>query len=404
MVNKKKNMMYVSNDLGYGAIKGDFDGVSVKQPSVYTKIFSKPSWENIDLTDNSAVENAVKDILENLDVSINDERFLIGNAAIASLKGTVDLQTDSPAGKANGKAAMILPQAYIAGRAIQEAYGREGSDFVVGNPLQVNVTLVTALPISESVGENGEDIRPKYVERFTQKTHNVIVHSLGEDIVVGIKFQNVIVLKEGQIAVNSVIKHGDATLSKKLIEEVKKNYPDKAKIADTLILDSQNYVSIDIGQGTTDMALISDSAVNDASYSINQGFGDILEDTFNQFHHPMITKMESFIKVWNGDTDLGDVAEKIDLQIQKNSEALQTEIISGLTFLFRKTPTVQVIFVFGGGSVPMVERYHLLERIKDRVNSLQSSAVVVWVGKEKAQTMNEEALKKISDYLKSQEK
>ena len=52
----------------------------------------------------------------------------------------------------------------------------------------------------------------------------------------------------------------------------------------------------------------------------------------------------------------------------------------------------------------MVERYRLLERIKDRVNSLQSSAVVVWVGKEKAQTMNEEALKKISDYLKSQEK
>src|SRR5699024_7626632 len=131
--------------------------------------------------------------------------------------------------------------------------------------------------ISESVGENGEDVRPKYVERFTQKTHNVIVHSLGEDIVVGIKFQNVIVLKEGQIAVNSVIKHGDATLSKKLIEEVKKNYPDKAEIADTLILDSPNYVSIDIGQGTTDMALISDSAVNDASYSINQGFGDILE-------------------------------------------------------------------------------------------------------------------------------
>lgn len=140
---------------------------------------------------------------------------------------------------------------------------------------------------------------------------------MGEDIVVGIKFQNVIVLKEGQIAVNSVIKHGDAALAKKLIEEVKKNYPDKAEIADSLILNSKNYVSVDIGQGTTDMALVSDSAVNDASYSINQGFGDILEDTFNQFHHPMITKMESFIKVWNGDTDLGDVAEKIDLQIQK---------------------------------------------------------------------------------------
>lgn len=404
MVNTKKKMMFVSNDLGYGAIKGDFDGAFVKQPSVYTKIFSNPSWENIDLENSSEVEKAVKNILENLDVSINDERFLIGDAAIASLKRTVDLQTDSPAGKANGKSAMILPQAYIAGRAIQEAYEREGNNFVVGNPLQVNVTLVTALPISESIGENGEDIRPKYVERFTKKTHNVIVHSLGEDIVVGIKFQNVVVLKEGQIAVNSAIKHGNANLAKALIEEVKKNYPDKAEIADTLILDSKNYVSIDIGQGTTDMALVSDSAVNDSSYSINQGFGDILEDTFNQFHHPMITKMESFVKVWNGDTDLNDVAEKIDHQIQKNSEALQTEIISGLTFLFRKTPATQVIFIFGGGSVPMVERYNLIERIKDRVKSLQSSAVVVWVGKEKAQTLNEDALKNICDYLKSQEK
>ena len=55
----------------------------------------------------------------------------------------------------------------------------------------------------------------------------------------------------------------------------------KAEIAESLILEGTDYISIDIGQGTTDMALFYNGSVNDFSYSINSGFGNILEDTYN---------------------------------------------------------------------------------------------------------------------------
>lgn len=404
MISKKKNVMYVSNDLGYGVIKAHFDDEPVKQDSVYTQIYSSPTWENIDLTNGDEIDNVIKNLLDKLDVSINDKRYLIGKAALDSLNGTVSLQMDSPNGKANGNSAIILPLAYIAGRAIQKSYYDDSDEFVIGDPIQVNVNLVTALPISESRDENGEDTRPKYVARFTDKIHTVVVHSLGEDIVVRVKFDQVVVLKEGQIAASSAIKHGNNQLAKKLIEQVKQNYPDKAEIAESLILEGTDYISIDIGQGTTDMALFYDGSVNDFSYSINSGFGNILEDTYNQFHNPLITKKEDFVKVWKGQTNLDSLSTEIDEKIQENSNTLQTQIISGLTNLLRKNPATQVIYIFGGGSVPMIERYHLEERIKDRVSSLQSPAVVVWVGKEYAQDLNEIALKNISDYLKAQAK
>ena len=132
MISKKKNVMYVSNDLGYGVIKAQFDDEPVNQDSVYTQIYSSPTWENIDLTNGDEIDNVIKNLLDKLDVSINDRRYLIGKAALDSLNGTVSLQMDSPNGKANGNSAIILPLAYIAGRAIQKSYYDDSDEFVIG--------------------------------------------------------------------------------------------------------------------------------------------------------------------------------------------------------------------------------------------------------------------------------
>src|SRR5699024_12165383 len=64
------------------------------------------------------------------------------------------MQMDAPNGKANSNSAIILPDAFIAGRAIQEAYENSSDEFVIGEPIQVNVQMVTALPISEARNEN----------------------------------------------------------------------------------------------------------------------------------------------------------------------------------------------------------------------------------------------------------
>ena len=162
---KAKKEMFVSCDLGYGAIKANFDGVKVKQDSVYVPIYENPSWEDgIDLEDPDAVDEAIKNLLNKLDVSINDTRYLVGKSALDKLGQTITMQMDAPNGKANSNSAIILPDAFIAGRAIQEAYENSSDEFVIGEPIQVNVQMVTALPISEARNENGEDVRPEYAD------------------------------------------------------------------------------------------------------------------------------------------------------------------------------------------------------------------------------------------------
>lgn len=402
---KAKKEMFVSCDLGYGAIKANFDGVKVKQDSVYVPIYENPSWEDgIDLEDPDAVDEAIKNLLNKLDVSINDTRYLVGKSALDKLGQTITMQMDAPNGKANSNSAIILPDAFIAGRAIQEAYENSSDEFVIGEPIQVNVQMVTALPISEARNENGEDVRPEYADRFTKKVHTVTVHSLGEDIVVRIKYDNILVLKEGQIATNSAIQHGDATLAKKLIAQLKKDYPDRADEAEDLILKATDYISIDIGQGTTDMALFYEGAVNDNSYSINQGFGNIIEDVFKRFRDPLVKTREDFVRVWHGEAGLRDLQTKIDNQIKHESNVLQADILTGLTSLLRKNPATKVIYVFGGGSIPMMERYDLGKKIKDRIKLLRTPAVLVWVGRDYAQDLNEIALDNIVSYLKEQAK
>lgn len=401
---KSKNIMYVSNDLGYGAIKGDFDGIYIKQPSVYTHPYKTPSYENINLENETEVDEAMDSLLDHLDISINDQRYLVGNAAIKSLQSTTTVRSDSPRGKATGNSALILPLAFIAGRAIQNKYANDDEDFNLDEAINVNVNLTTALPISEA-GTQDDDKRPAYVDRFTKNVHTVTVHSLGSDIIVRVKFDKVVVLKEGQIATSTSIQNGQKDFVKYLINKVEKEYPDKKDEAENLILRAKNYISVDIGQQTCDMALFNDGAVNDFSYSIPEGMGDLIDEVYRGFSNPLINKRESLIQTWeNEQTEpiLQELQKKIDDQIKKHAFALQDKIIDGISDLILKNPSTEVVFVFGGGSIPLA-KYGLLDRIKERIQQLQAPAVVVWVGKEHAQNMNEEALKAVSDYMKAQQ-
>ena len=118
----------------------------------------------------------------------------------------------------------------------------------------------------------------------------------------------------------------------------------------------------------------------------------------------MVKTKEDFVRVWHGEAGLRDLQTKIDDQIKHESNDLQADILTGLTSLLRKNPATKVIYVFGGGSIPMMERYDLGKKIKDRIKLLRTPAVLVWVGKDYAQDLNEIALDNIVSYLKEQAK
>ncbi|STX18417.1 Uncharacterised protein [Lactobacillus acidophilus] len=430
MTQSQKNVMYVSNDLGYGKDKGTFDDVYIKHPSVFVRIYESPNWENIDWNSTDVLDQRVKDIFNYLDVSIKDKRYLTTVAAANSLKTLTTLKDDAPNGKAHSNAALILPLSLIAGRAIQEAYAqakKNGEEFDPDDVITVNVYLTTALPITEA-GTKDNDVRPEYKQRFMAHQHTVTVHSLGKDIQVNIRFKDATIFKEGEIVTVMAIQQGPAAFQKKLINKVK-----HIKLADGLILnddelaeslvkDADSYMAIDAGQHTVDISLFNNGSVNDYSQSINQSMGDVLDDAFNiyQQQNPngaSLTTSKDFNDVWlkaveleteakNAKERLAAITEKMLKKnvieaVDQSVEPLINQILTKVRYLISKNPKLQIIYIFGGGAIPLVEQYHLDQRIQDEINAKKLPIPVVWVGKEYAQNMNEMALEILSKMQKN---
>ena len=422
--------MYVSNDLVYGKDKGTFDDVYIKHPSVFVRIYESPNWENIDWNSTDVLDQRVKDIFNYLDVSIKDKRYLTTVAAANSLKTLTTLKDDAPNGKAHSNAALILPLSLIAGRAIQEAYAqakKNGEEFDPDDVITVNVYLTTALPITEA-GTKDNDVRPEYKQRFMAHQHTVTVHSLGKDIQVNIRFKDATIFKEGEIVTVMAIQQGPAAFQKKLINKVK-----HIKLADGLILnddelaeslvkDADSYMAIDAGQHTVDISLFNNGSVNDYSQSINQSMGDVLDDAFNiyQQQNPngaSLTTSKDFNDVWlkaveleteakNAKERLAAITEKMLKKnvieaVDQSVEPLINQILTKVRYLISKNPKLQIIYIFGGGAIPLVEQYHLDQRIQDEINAKKLPIPVVWVGKEYAQNMNEMALEILSKMQKN---
>ncbi|NJJ54136.1 hypothetical protein [Lactobacillus crispatus] len=430
MTQSQKKVMYVSNDLGYGKDKGTFDDVYIKHPSVFVRIYESPNWENIDWNSTDVLDQRVKDIFNYLDVSIKDKRYLTTVAAANSLKTLTTLKDDAPNGKAHSNAALILPLSLIAGRAIQEAYAqakKNGEEFDPDDVITVNVYLTTALPITEA-GTKDNDVRPEYKQRFMAHQHTVTVHSLGKDIQVNIRFKDATIFKEGEIVTVMAIQQGPAAFQKKLINKVK-----HIKLADGLILnddelaeslvkDADSYMAIDAGQHTVDISLFNNGSVNDYSQSINQSMGDVLDDAFNiyQQQNPngaSLTTSKDFNDVWlkaveleteakNAKERLAAITEKMLKKnvieaVDQSVEPLINQILTKVRYLISKNPKLQIIYIFGGGAIPLVEQYHLDQRIQDEINAKKLPIPVVWVGKEYAQNMNEMALEILSKMQKN---
>ena len=60
---------------------------------------------------------------------------------------------------------------------------------------------------------------------------------------------------------------------------------------------------------------------------------------------------------------------------------------------------LEVIYVFGGGSIPLGEQTDLKEQLQSALESFMSSAVLVWVDKEYAQKLNEIGLQLLAEAL-----
>lgn len=397
---KKEDLMLIANDLGYGFIKADINGERVKIPSA---IATKQSYmaPNPDTISDKYMEN----FLDNMDVSISSSsvnrtgRFLIGRAASKAASRTQTFNIYSGKGKSDDDLSVILTLSMIAGQRVKLAYEASAD---LSKPLNADVIMATELPISE--GRNSQ-VSKNYEDKYLGHKHIVTFNNFNDPITVSINFISVRSYLEGETASLALANAAKGlkgfeildSLREAVAKDYKKNYPERAKkYGVEEILNALNIFILDIGERTSDLVTTTLGAANpEASDSIDLGFGTALERTRQELRVRHLANFNSRydLKEYLHRDLVGANKEKQEQIRQILIEQLQPlsdGIVDASSNILSLTANdTDVVFVLGGGSIPMLKQSNLRRDLVELLQSLGSEAPVIGVDSKFAQWMNE---------------
>ena len=401
-----EKIMKVANDLGYGSVKANIDGEDIKFPSVIASERPQDIQAPTEF-DTKEEQNAyMKDFLNNMDVSVSSNsvkisgRFLVGNAAVDSGLPIRSFDVNDYTGKSKTDLAIILTLSMIAGKKVQEAYAA-GQD--LKEALKVKVNMATALPVSEGKVNNAKET---YKDRYIGSTHTVTFHNFKDPITVTIEFNKVFIALEGETA-QVLISSDYEGLTKTIKEDFDKNYPElKDEIKATDLIKSRNVLGIDIGEGTTDVvAIINGKANSAASASLPQGYGNVLQDAVRvlqdqQMNFEERSQLQNFLSEKVSPLRRAR-QEKARQVVYSQIEPLADKIIDTVSQTMRIAKDTELVYVYGGGSIPMMNESNLREELNEKLKSFSGGydVPVVWINKKYAQYLNELGLKAVVEYL-----
>ena len=401
-----EKIMKVANDLGYGSVKANVDGEDIKFPSVIASERPQDIQAPTEF-DTKEEQNAyMKDFLNNMDVSVSSNsvkisgRFLVGNAAVDSGLPIRSFDVNDYTGKSKTDLAIILTLSMIAGKKVQEAYA-SGQD--LKEALKVKVNMATALPVSEGKVNNAKET---YKDRYIGSTHTVTFHNFKDPITVTIEFNKVFIALEGETA-QVLISSDYEGLTKTIKEDFDKNYPElKDEIKATDLIKSRNVLGIDIGEGTTDVvAIINGKANSAASASLPQGYGNVLQDAVRvlqdqQMNFEERSQLQNFLSEKVSPLRRAR-QEKARQVVYSQIEPLADKIIDTVSQTMRIAKDTELVYVYGGGSIPMMNESNLREELNEKLKSFSGGydVPVVWIDKKYAQYLNELGLKAVVEYL-----
>ena len=396
---KQKNIV-VANDLGYGNLKMTVDDERILQPTVISPI-EQDIEDAIDHTDQNAVRNTIHNLLNEMNVEIDGKHYLVGKAAQNSTIDRISTDLNSRSRKAHMPAAKMVPLSTIAAKVVQHAY-EEGED--IFSPLTANVVMATSLPIEDI--ENNPADREFYRGLFINNNHIIVFKNFDYKISVTINFKDVQVYKEGEVAAAIAIKYADENLKKYIKGYLNKKYPtiDKTKLLNGSNKDS---LAIDVGFETTEFSLIINGK-SDAfnSLSISNGYGDVLSSAWRYL--PKVSQgytvkdVIAFEKLLNSQPSSEIEEENKEFALKAESTAtpsLIRNIISSFHRIVSPTDNLDVIYVFGGGSIPLMEKTDFEKQLKNSLKTYRSSATIVWLGEDYSSIANELGLEILAKAL-----
>lgn len=395
--NNNNEVMSFDNDAGNDSMKTYLDGDFFKMPSVIAFKGSQDFTAPVSFESDEDRKNYMENFLDHMDVSISsnaiteNRRFLVGNNASNSGLPLTSFDLNDLSGKSDVDLTVLLTLSLIAGNRVKKAYEKGES---LNDPLKVEVSMTTALPILEGKQAGKID---KYSSRYLNATHVVTFHNFKDPIVVQIHFKKAYVGLEGEMAQLMISNSINKQLGHIIINQLKKRYPKIASSLTPEVLSKliKNSLGIDIGGGTTEWTVITNGVTNlNVSTSLMQGFDNILERSrlylqTKNINFENISQLQEYL---NSDTEdfFSNNKEIVKQAINENAATFNEQIIKQTSAVVRQIGSqLNLVFVYGGGSIPLAET-SLLEELSNKLKLFKggSEVPVIWIPTEYAQIMN----------------
>lgn len=394
-------------DVGNGYTKAEIgkDHRILLTPSTAAKRFN-PGLE-IPLTDEEELAAFMKNPMNQIDLSFQTPlvkdpvRRIFGDRALKS--GESLEQFDVYAGaqsKAEVDLSGVMLLATLTAYALKTHYE---SKKALPKKLDFTVTLATALPIGEYAKHH-----KAYKEKIlnNHQPHTVTIHNFQTPIPVNITFTKVHVASEGEAAQYGMIFSNEAFLQT-LAEEAKASW-DGNELEDITgrdIVQSQNSLGIDIGEGTMDFAVFSNGRFNrDASSMMAQGYGNVLERALEKLQvdgYPYHSRKElaEFLALTPGPLARARY-NSVHQTVMAEAERFSDVVVNEVSKVFdRVGGFIEVMYVYGGGATPL--RPSLLTKLKAKIRSFgpQQMLPIVYLSSEYSQYLNMQGVYQLANEL-----
>lgn len=401
-MNDKVYMQIAGLDIGNGCVKGTIGSNAGGETDIdIQSVAAKNYTDTIDemRTPLSEVESKISDIFNYLDATFEspclDEtgRYFMGQHAMESGNYQLIFEVGDGRQKSEQPLSFILTLGSIAGKALQDAWN---TTHVLPEVINVDVKVAAlALPIQEY-----RRYRENYASSYKKGVHVVTIQTFEQDVVVNITFENVQVLAEGASATYA-IRAGGSALAEKLIQNANEASDQHIELTGEDIYEAHATMGIDIGEGTTNLPIY-DSKGNfnaDASMSINNGYGVVLDNAVKLLHkrgHHFENRKELQTYLMN---DMNVKFKKQQYaEIQSVVDACIENFAKQIADIYQqnmKTHNTQilVVYVYGGGATAM--KYYLFQSLVNntrKLNGGMDAQPILYFDNPEARVLNRDGL------------
>ena len=398
----------VANDLGYGSVKAKVNDTKIHFPSVLALQREQDIAKPVEFDSEKEKLSYLSDMINHMDITVSSSavktqgRFLLGTAAVKSSLPMRAFDVNDFTGKSDNDLSIILTLGMIAAQRVASAVE---NDEDLSEQLNAEVAMTTALPVSEGK-KNG--IVDSYINKYINSKHTVVFHNLKDPITVSLTFNKVYVALEGEVA-QLYIQNSDIKLKGLIKKDFAKNYPELAtEIEVTDLVKIKNLLGIDIGEGTTDLVVIKDGKANAvSSTSLPTGYGNALQDAIDvlqtqNMNFEARSQLQDYLS-----QDVSPLAKRMQNKVRQTVfeqlAPFADKIVEAASKTMRKAgANVEVLYVYGGGSIPMLEQTELRQKLAQKMKDFSGGidVPVIWIDKSYAQILNEKGLELVLNVLK----